>query len=665
MRLAWVTPSPSTLSRSLRLYSSKLCLFYLLWSYSPTFPSVPPPSSPHTAANGTTTSLGVARQGGNEAGTLEGRAGVPAGVTLNAQGVGQDDDEGAEAGESPLTPPFDVSSSSSVPPPGETAMPAKGSTSRRAASDGPALFHGGGHQETPPLSPAPAPEASSSSASPSFSPSPAPPAPPVDNSPDPAKGWTLTLTPLPHTLLLLHLLLLIHALALSLSDALSVRLLLRSPSLSSTFSPSPYRRAKPASAPTCASKRWTRLKWQFSELLRAAGPPGVLVALLLVGLVGVVAGSFFLPSLTHKHSHALEGWNAVPLSGLFSIAGDAASEGGLRMRVAQGYAATSGAARAFGKVGGPWRWVVACELLSTLSTLLHALTPLALSLRLLPPSLRCPRSLAPPLSPSSPHFPSLLLPTPLLLSHSHALLPPLLSLAQSLVLLLARYAPPTQPAWRRWVGFSTLVLVNAVVSATEAGYEERERVRAEVERVGKVVGAFGERLGKGEGREKEREEEGDWVCTICFEGAKQEEQDHARRTHPGWATYWTRCRLPCSHAFHATCLASWFASQAFCPTCHRAARPPPTAPLPPFNPVLNLDVPLPLPLPLPLNPLPPPPLQNDYDAFPGAAAAARRARRGGGGAGAGTGEDAAGGPRRRNVFSDAGAEGVRGEEEEW
>ncbi|GAA5820384.1 hypothetical protein JCM11251_005604 [Rhodosporidiobolus azoricus] len=690
MRLAWVTPSSSTLARSLRFYLTKLCLFYLLWSYSPSYLSTvdvretashatPSPASPTSEEH----SLRLAEQlvGKREART-------PRGVTTVNEGPGMGGEEEEFRAENRLTPPFNVfpSASASATQAEETAMAVMGSTSRPSAVSRNA-------EKTPPLSPAPALSSSSFSVSLSNDPPSlsskltSPYAPP---QPDVAHSWTFT--PLNFTFFLLHLLVLLHCITLSLSGALLQRMLLVPP-LSSIFSSGSSARA-PTTKNMCMAKRWTRLRWQFCEVARAAGPPGLLTVTLLVALVGgVVASWLVLPALRGEGGEELVGWNAVPFSAFWAVAG---GEGGaahnFQLRIAEGYAATRQAAKVFGKegIGGPWRWIVGAELLSLSFTLLQGLSPLLLSLGILPSFIPTPRFLSPnppsgfprttPSTEKEPQTKVLLLPTSYVLDFLNFLAPPLMSLFQTLVLLLARYTPPSQPVWRRWVSFSTLVLINAVLSPLEEVHARVESGRGEVERVARVVEAFEEHDREDAEVEREKREEAgeEWVCTICFEGLSEAHCPALKRLHPRKgkvATWWTRCSQrriieACAmKTVHASCLASWFATQAFCPTCHHDARrplpqpapsssspsspafdndtypsrppPPPGTMSPPLSPPEGSMTPPPPWLPnLPLNP--PPESRPDYDDFPGAAAAARRAR---------LGEN---GPRRRVAFEGGG-----------
>jgi len=59
----------------------------------------------------------------------------------------------------------------------------------------------------------------------------------------------------------------------------------------------------------------------------------------------------------------------------------------------------------------------------------------------------------------------------------------------------------------------------------------------------------------------------DWVCTICFEGDADgdEEEEDAKKVD----ITRKRCRLQCSHVYHAKCLLHWLHFQSFCPVCHQ------------------------------------------------------------------------------------------------
>ncbi|GAA96451.1 uncharacterized protein L969DRAFT_94541 [Mixia osmundae IAM 14324] len=55
-----------------------------------------------------------------------------------------------------------------------------------------------------------------------------------------------------------------------------------------------------------------------------------------------------------------------------------------------------------------------------------------------------------------------------------------------------------------------------------------------------------------------QEPDKDWLCSICFEGCDWKQR---------------RCKLHCSHSYHAQCLIQWLYRASTCPVCHQAVMP--------------------------------------------------------------------------------------------
>jgi hypothetical protein len=67
------------------------------------------------------------------------------------------------------------------------------------------------------------------------------------------------------------------------------------------------------------------------------------------------------------------------------------------------------------------------------------------------------------------------------------------------------------------------------------------------------------------------EEDLDWMCTICFEGARDELEENDEEGNRSEIGNKRRCRLrSCGHIYHAACLVHWLHQQSFCPICHTA-----------------------------------------------------------------------------------------------
>ncbi|GAA5864572.1 hypothetical protein JCM8547_005585 [Rhodosporidiobolus lusitaniae] len=627
MRLAWADPQATSLSG--RRYRSKLCLLYLLWAYSPSFPtSSKSAASTSSATNSTlavssssSSSLPASSSGAGEQVVIAHGGGTPPGVT-NGE-IGETGTE-ASAQKSPFTAPFNpvepsplaMVPSQDVQGGGTTAQAVQGATSGNGATRPPEKVG-----KTPRLSPALSPSFFSSHPEPSSSSAPPP-------STDEGPPHRILLTPLRLTLLILHSLFLLQAGLAHLGSSLSAKLIL------SPIPPAFSEGTKDGmtSAPMSREKKWTCWKWRAKTVWTACGWELVRLAAVGAVLLGGLATEAFTAGVGAK------GWNPVPLAGLFG----GGEEGG-RLILAQGFASTSEATRKIGKVGGPWYWVVGIELLFTLYNLVTSLSPIYLSLYPSRRSLPLPKflTLTPLSSSPCPSQPKLLIPLPVLLPPLLALTTHFSTLMQVLFVFLSRYPDPAYPVWRRWLSFSTLVLINAILAPLEGVLDVREKAMGEVERVGEVVRVFGMKPEEG-AKAKEEDEEG-WTCSVCFEGGRREEEERERSM--GCAGWWTRCRLPCNHVFHSSCLALWFSNQAFCPTCHRDARLPPTSSpssatttSSPFSSgpfllvtpnegsapgFLTPDDPRLIQLPLVVPPEP----RVDTSVFPGAAAAARRRRR--------------------------------------
>ncbi|GAA6006758.1 hypothetical protein JCM10207_009085 [Rhodosporidiobolus poonsookiae] len=591
MRLAWVNPEATSLS--LRRYRSKFCLLYLLWAYSPSFsPSngvVKPSSAPgpflavanSTAAEGSAlapTPVDGQKTGGTAARIAVTRELAPRRVL----------DEAPSAQDSPLTPAYDPSAAAQLSENNEgekTTMPVKGSTSRGANASM-------GCGSTPALSEPPAPLESGAgvpAAEESFHPSDdaAEDSARPETAEPPPRHFTFTFTPLTLTLLLLHLLFLTQRLSLSAGDAIAHALL--STPLATLF-PSTYSSNSSSPPPTGPAPSWSKrllaAKWRVGVVWRSCGPALLLLSLLTLAVIGGVAVD--LVFLASRKGRRLEGWNAAPFAELM---------GEERLKVAQGFGGTKAAAWGWSGAVSPWRCVVGLEVLSTLLVLIQAASPLLTRLGLLPSSVPVPtflRASAPPpppppsrrtflsstmtltpdsslAAPPAPAPLALLIPLPVLLPTLLRLTLTSLALAQTLCVFLARFADPSHPPWRRWLSFSSFVFLNGVIAPLDALVAAREAATAEVGRVEGVVRDFGVEVGGGGGEgEKEKEDDEEWVCSVCFEGQEQD--------RPGWKGWKTPCRLPCRHRFHATCLASWFATQSFCPTCHAVVSAPPPSP---------------------------------------------------------------------------------------
>ncbi|GAA6040919.1 hypothetical protein JCM8097_003187 [Rhodosporidiobolus ruineniae] len=538
-------------------FYSKLCLFLLLWAYSPSFK---PPGSSSSAS--TSTGAADVTQSKSSSSASFDSAVIPAGATpqglVAAEGMAQDVEQDKARTPSPLTPPFELSSpavyasSIEVDTATTTALPVKGSTDRPVGRGTTSAKEQ--EQKTPPLSPKPAASSPSSSSSPSSaSPSSSlPPSSPSSRNPyflyltaDP-----LFLTPLDLTLFTLGVLFLLSHLGRLAGSSLPRALL---------AAPLPDRLLSRAGTSDCRSreKRWARLRWQAGTIWSSCGPPAAALVALLLSLL-----AFFALGLITATSSPLKGWNAAPFASLFPLA-ENENGGWFRLRTAKGFAGSWKAARMVGKVGGPWRLIVGIEAIFTSFTLVSALSPLLISLHLLPTSLPCPRFLStPPLRlPTSPSIPPRLhLPLPVLLTSLLHIAHNLSTLLQVLLALLARYPIPGQPLWRRWLlHWSTLVLVNALVQPLDAVVVEREKKAAEVGRVGAVLEDFAAARGRSESGE-----DAEWRCSVCFEGEKERVVGKVS----GGRSWWTVCELKCGHRFHASCLAAWLSTQSFCPTCH-------------------------------------------------------------------------------------------------
>ncbi|GAA5920571.1 hypothetical protein JCM1841_005738 [Sporobolomyces salmonicolor] len=503
----------------LRRYRSKLCILFLLYSFSPSAPPrhpvdpklgitsrIPPTSSAGVSLLPRTESDGTTRQA--EADRFE---------TLHS---------------SPLTPTYDSNQTSRGAPANEddgseTAMPVKGSTSHDANTSA-------SWSTTPPLSsPSPALSASPQAGRPELG-SERPSQLGVDKSPCSASSESAStqplappplsrtprlplLTPFFLTLLILHVLFIAQA-ALVALEGILVRTLLSDP-LPPSF-------PLPAGAKSLPlSKRLSRLRWRVRVVWKRCGKLLVGAGVILLCVVALLAeGAVW--------TGRQEGWNDA-IWGRFADS---------RLPLGQ----TSMQARGW----RPLRNIAVLEIIGTLLVLLHSLSPLLLSLSLLPSTLRAPSFLLPaspaPRAPSLPlHLPLTYLLPALLLPLSLALV----SLLQALQLLLAR--PPTY----RVLSFSTLFLAHALLTPLDSILVVRERTEKVVRGVDGLLKTFGASAARGR-----VSTEAEWACSICFE--RDEERDGT------FVGFRTRCALPCRHEFHAYCLFTWFSRQSFCPTCH-------------------------------------------------------------------------------------------------
>jgi hypothetical protein len=331
------------LSLFARRYRSKLCLFYLLWSYSPSYSSPQGVITASADANSTLLSLTLSSSGTVSPSSplplsaiATAGVGTPPGVTVSSLSSLPQEVERPQKRqvEGFLTPSdaLDVDSR-------ETARPVVGSTSEKV------LTVGG--NTTPPLSSPPSPQASSSPAPSSI---PLDPPPPPNSSPSfPPVSQPHSFTPFTFTLLILHLLFLFQFLALPLGDEV-VRRLLSSPL------PASFCDTKKGGKGAGVKKRWSRVCWRTKNVWTSCGEPVVALVCLIGVVLGTVVFAVAPPAAVSAEGSKLVGWNAAPLASLWT-----GENGGAALKLAEGFAATSEAARVLGKVGGPWKWVVGFE----------------------------------------------------------------------------------------------------------------------------------------------------------------------------------------------------------------------------------------------------------------------------------------------------------------
>lgn len=342
-----------------RRYRSKLCLFYLLWSYSPSYPSrlgTTPTSFDLTHLNSSRSTLSfpstLPQAPPSSPPSLDTvGVGTPQGITASTASSSSEEDERSKGDFSP-TPPFD--SSAPLPPPeselGAVNMQVVGSTEG---------FVPGG-SSTPPLSPPPGSSrthfTASSTPSTKSPPSPSAPSSPASSNLTPPISQAAStpasdyfFTPFTFSLALLHILFLVQFCALPLGDSL-VRHLLSSPL------PPSFPSATAAGKPSTAQKRWTRFRWRAGTVWRSCGASVGALMFLVVVVAAFVGLDLLAKPAIDATGTRLVGWNLVPLGWLRT-----GERGEARLRVAGGFAATQKAAKLLGSMGGPWRWVVGVE----------------------------------------------------------------------------------------------------------------------------------------------------------------------------------------------------------------------------------------------------------------------------------------------------------------
>ncbi|ORY57994.1 hypothetical protein BCR35DRAFT_208920 [Leucosporidium creatinivorum] len=359
-------------------------------------------------------------------------------------------------------------------------------------------------------------------------------------------------------------------------------------------------------------KRFSRWNWRGRQLVRRyKGAMGTL------GVCAVVCAWIGWEAVMRNEGVKEPGWNDVPAARWVS---------GMIKEVVEGEGRRC-----------PFRLVVVIETLAALLSLIQPLKHL-LPTSILPPTLPppallfpsstppshtpTPRILSPALTPSpstptspssssppSPSrspgafftFPS---PPPPLALDAHWLLLHLDSLLQSFLSLFqfALLLPLLPRSTYSLFHPAPHILLLSIRGRLIAIGKTRDKMRRTVECLRVVFDEFpeveGGEAGVGEAKEREEEAEGDWVCTICFEGMEEEENSLAAAGAGGSGfnspspsgsnspallggggegtsskakrTMKARCRLPCSHRYHAGCLTTWLQYQSWCPSCHTA-----------------------------------------------------------------------------------------------
>ncbi|GAA6059014.1 hypothetical protein JCM10212_001239 [Sporobolomyces blumeae] len=434
------------------------------------------------------------------------------------------------------------------------------------------------------------------------------------SSSSPSSAWW-SFTPLGFTFVVLHLLYLVQMTALHLEPKIS-QILLSNPI------PPPFHTplSKDKAHRPSISKLVTHARWRSKVVYDRLG--GSLCQLAFLTLViGVVAKASLVGDSSERH-----GWNQV-------VAWDAAarlSGGRIDLQLYHGQS----------PVGGlkPLRSVVFLESMATLLIMLASFSPVLVSLGHLPSSLPMPTAFVPRRPQKVPPnlanwHPSIDSKTVFLVPTSH-LVPRYLSLSlaslrllQTLALCLSR----PRSAQFRFLSFATLSAFFSTIACLGDLGDGRDEIEREVTRVLQLLDRFPVSLNRTPGdlknvwrldgwymnrmrleeiafrKEKrnlamEREQcargeaPDEWICTICYEGDYLSDDEDGRDDNSARQDgrvlrkgFRSRVRLPvCAHRLHAHCLATWFARQNFCPTCHEAVPEPNPEPDPIVSPGFEL-----------------------------------------------------------------------------
>ncbi|GAA5881715.1 hypothetical protein JCM16303_006423 [Sporobolomyces ruberrimus] len=387
------------------------------------------------------------------------------------------------------------------------------------------------------------------------------------DSPPPSTGASAIdsplLNPLTYTLILLHFFYLVQYFFESTKSFFSQSLLsnpLPPPfKIPSSTLPSSSSRSTRTSF-SKISKKWTRFRWRFN-LVSDRCRMGLIKHAILSGFVLALIGLETIYSF--EGGSARRGvWNRV----LFEKGSGELV--GMREFANTDLRDTTSWLR-------PYRDVALLELLTTLVIAINSLSPILLSLSLLPPTLLAPRRFLP--RSSSPLY----VPTPYILPYYLSFTLHLLILISTLVLF------PSRPSLSTTGIFTLPTFLFFYTFSTNIGglLSTRERLEGDLEKISFLITKFeksrifkSKKRFQGEGELEEEEEEGKRElvleeleresCCICFEEDWEEEEEEgkadARRR-----SFRSRCFLTnCGHQVHAVCLYEWFKKQSFCPACH-------------------------------------------------------------------------------------------------
>ncbi|GAA5925541.1 uncharacterized protein JCM15063_005053 [Sporobolomyces koalae] len=363
------------------------------------------------------------------------------------------------------------------------------------------------------------------------------------------------LTPLTYTLLLLHLIFLLQH-ALSTTKPSLCEALLSNPL------PPPFTLTLQSRAPSLA-KRLARCKWTIRLVLYRCGR--TLAWHTSWSLVASALSASAVWQALGGRGQTEPGWNAISRF-------DAIGHVALR-----GYQAEHDRSAGI----KPLREIVLLELCSTLLIACEALVPLLVSLTIIPSTLIAPRRFL--LGPSS----RLVVPTTYLLPRYLSLTTSSITLAQTLVVIVAR--PKSS---YRFLSCATVATIPFVLSLLDVILRSREAIEKDLRRIewlnerfspealdsrGSKSGSTGDssdwRLARDvllqslyDDDDDEEGGDADEVCGICFEN--EWEPVVGQRSFQS-RLYFSQCR----HSVHASCLAEWFDRQSFCPCCHSQVTP--------------------------------------------------------------------------------------------